>query len=339
MISTTQRRGQRRRTRLAVTAALFATVAVALTGCGLKPATAFVPAAGPGSIQEIPDAVGQPITVIGKNYTEALVLEKIAVLAMQAAGFDVTDLANVPGSQPVRNLMLSGEADLSWDYTGTAWLVYMAQEESLDDPQEQWQAVYDADLANGITWLQRAEMNNTYAIAVRSEAVPELENISTLSELANLDADDRTFCVEPEFNSRQDGLDGMLSAYGVERGAADGVADDNIGIYDTGAVYAATDRGACNFGEVFATDGRIEALDLTVLEDDKNYFPSYSAAVNVRTEIVEQYPEIADVFAPITAAISDDVMRRLNGLVDVDGEQPADVAFEWMVEEGFISRP
>ncbi|MBH0117202.1 glycine betaine ABC transporter substrate-binding protein [Salinibacterium sp. NG253] len=339
MITTTTQRGKRLRTRVALTTAVFATVAVALTGCGLKPATSFVPAAGPGSIQEIPDAVGQPITVIGKNYTEALVLEKIAVLAMQAAGFDVTDLANVPGSQPVRNLMLSGEADIAWDYTGTAWLVYMAQEEGLDDPQEQWQAVHDADLANGVTWLPQAEMNNTYAMAVRTEALPDLQNISTLSELADLASEDLTFCVEPEFNSRQDGLDGMLTTYGIERGAADGVADNNIGIYDTGAVYAATDRGECNFGEVFATDGRIEALDLTVLEDDKNYFPSYSASVNVRTEIIEQYPEIADVFAPITAAISNDVMRRLNGLVDVDGEQPADVAFDWMVEEGFITRP
>jgi osmoprotectant transport system substrate-binding protein len=316
---------------------MLAASAVALTGCGLKPATAFVPAAGPGSIQEIPTAEGQPITVVGKNFTEALVLEKVAVLALQAAGFDVTDLANVPGSQPVRKLMTSGQADVSWEYTGTGWLVYLGKKEGIADEQKQWQAVHDADLKNGITWLPPAEMNNTYAMAVRSEAVPDLGGISTLSGIAELPVEERTFCIEAEFNSRPDGMSGMLESYGIPRGS--GVPNSNIGIYDTGAVYAATNRGACNFGEVFTTDGRIEALDLTVLEDDKNYFPAYNAAVNVNTETLTEYPKIADVFAPITDALTNDVMRDLNGQVDVEGKEPADVAFNWMVELGFISRP
>ena len=312
---------------------------VLLSGCGLAPATSFVPAAGPGSIQEVPSAKGQSITVIGKNYTEALILEKVAVLTMQAAGFDVTDLANVPGSQPVRNLMLSGQADISWDYTGTAWLVYMGNESPVPDPQEQWQVVHDADLENGITWLPPSEENNTYAMAVRADAVSELGNISTLSELADLPVADRTFCIESEFNSRQDGMDGMLEAYGVPRGDPEGVPDSNIGIFDTGAVYSATANGDCNFGEVFTTDGRIEALNLTVLEDDKNFFPSYNASVLVNTATLKKYPGIEEAFTPVVESITNDLMRKLNGKVDVDGENPAEVAFNWMVEEGFITRP
>lgn len=313
--------------------------ALALSGCGLQPATAFVPAAGPGSIEPIPGADEKAVTVIGKNYTEALILEKVAVLTMQAAGFEVTDLANVPGSQPVRNLMTTGDADVAWDYTGTAWLVYMGHEKAVSDPDELFEDVYDADLKNGITWLPRSEANNTYAMAVRSEALPELGDISTLSELADLPVEDRTFCIESEFNSRQDGMNGMLEAYGIPRGDSDGVPDDNIGLFDTGAVYSATARGACNFGEVFTTDGRIESLDLTVLEDDKNYFPSYNAAINIRTETLDEFPGVADAFAPVTAALSNDLMQTLNARVDVDGEQPADVAFDWMVSEGFISEP
>lgn len=332
-------RPPRRRARRALATVVLAASALALTGCGLQPATAFVPAAGPGSIKQIPGAQGQPITVIGKNYTEALVLEKIAVLAMGAAGFDVTDLANVPGSQPVRKLMTSGQADITWDYTGTAWLVYMGEKKGIPDQYEQWQAVHDADLTNGITWLPPAEMNDTYAMAVRTEALPDLGNITSLSDLASLPAADRTFCIESEFNSRADGMNGMLKAYGIPRGSADGVASKNIGIYDTGAVYSATDGGACNFGEVFTTDGRIAALDLTVLKDDKNYFPAYNAAINANTKTLKKFPQIADVFAPITAALNNDVLRDLNGQVDVGGREPADVAFDWMVEQGFISRP
>lgn len=327
------------RTPQIVASSALVVAALALSGCGLQPATAFVPAAGQGSIEPIPGAEDKSVTVIGKNYTEALILEKVAVLTMQAAGFNVTDLANVPGSQPVRNLMVSGAADVAWDYTGTAWLVYMGHEEAVSDPDALFQDVYDADLENGITWLPRSDANNTYAMAVRSDAVAELGDISTLSEFADLPIEDRTFCIESEFNSRQDGMNGMLEAYGIPRGDSEGVPDGNIGIYDTGAVYSATAKGACNFGEVFTTDGRIEALDLTVLEDDKSYFPSYNASINIRTDTLEEFPEVADAFAPVTAALSNELMQTLNAKVDVDGEQPADVAFDWMVSEGFISEP
>lgn len=313
--------------------------ALLLTGCGLQPATSFVPAAGPGSIAEIPAADGESITVTSKNFTEQLILGKISVLALQAAGFDVTDLTNVPGSTPVRELMLSGQADVTWEYTGTAWLAYLGKSEGIADQEEQWQAVYEADLENGLTWGQPAPLNNTYAMAVRSEAAEDLGGISTMSEIAELPVEERTFCVEAEFNSRPDGLTPMLRHYGMERGSPTGVPDENIGIYDTGAVYSATDNGACNFGEVFTTDGRIDALDLTVLDDDKDFFPAYNAAPVFNTETLEEFPQIEPLFERISAKLTDDVMRSLNLQVDVEGEQPADVAFEWMVEQGFISEP
>lgn len=325
------------RARGPVVTGLLVGLALILGGCGLQPATSFVPAAGPGSIEEIPGAEGQTITVTSKNYTEQLILGKISVLAMQAAGFDVTDLTNVPGSQPMRDLMLSGQADVSIDYTGTAWLTYLGKKEGIPNQEKQWQAVREADKKKGLTWLRPAPLNNTYAMAVRSEAVEKLGGISKLSKIKDLPVEDRTFCVESEFNSRSDGLNPMLKYYGMERGSPQGVPNDNIGIYDTGAVYSATDNGACNFGEVFTTDGRIDALDLAVLEDDKNFFPAYNAAPVVRTETLEEFPQIKDVYARIMPKLTSDVMRELNGQVDVEGREPADVAFDWMVKEGFIS--
>ncbi|HSP52970.1 MAG TPA: glycine betaine ABC transporter substrate-binding protein, partial [Cryobacterium sp.] len=264
--------------------------AVALTGCGLKPATAYVPAVGPGSITPIDGAEGVELTVTSKSFTEQLLLGKIAVIAGIAAGFDVTDLSNLPGSQPTRELLLSGQADVLWEYTGTAWLTYLGQEEAIADQGEMWQAVYDLDIDNGVTWGTPAPMNNTFAMAVRSEAVAELGGITKMSELAALPVEDRTFCVEAEFNSRPDGMNPMLARYGLERGAATGVPDSNIGIYDTGAIYSATDDGACNFGEVFTTDGRLDALDLTVLIDDLLFFPAYNVAPVFFTETLEAHP-------------------------------------------------
>ncbi len=330
--------GPPRGRRAACTAAILAG-GLLLAGCGLQPATSYVPESNPGSISPLEGVDGAPFTVTSKNFTEQLILGKISVLAAQAAGFDVTDLTNAPGSQPARDLVLTGAADFTWEYTGTAWLAFLGKESGIADQEEQWTAVRDADVANGLVWGDPAPLNNTYAMAVRTEAIEELGGITTMSGLAQLPPEERTFCVESEFNSRADGMTPMLEHYGLERGAASGVPDQNIGIYDTGAVYTATDTGACNFGEVFATDGRIEALDLTLLEDDLGFFPAYNAAPVFYADTLAEYPELQDVFARIAPTLTDEALRSMNLAVDVDGEEPADVAFDFMVDNGFITAP
>jgi osmoprotectant transport system substrate-binding protein len=317
-------------------ALLLSASALGLSGCGLEPSTAYVPAAEPGSIDPIPGAEDTEVSVTSKNFTEQLILGKIGVLAMEAAGFDTEDLTNIPGSQPVRELMLTGRADFTFEYTGTAWLTYMGHEQGIPDQQEQWQAVYEEDLRNGLVWGEPAPLNNTYAIAVRSEYA-EKHDLETISDIKTLPKEERTFCVESEFNSRSDGLTPLLAHYGLDRGTE--VPEENIGIYDTGAIYSATDNGACNFGEVFSTDGRIPALDLTLLEDDKKFFPAYNVSPVYNAELLAEFPELESVFEPITAELTGEVMQELNRQVDVEGRDPADVAYEWMVSEGFIEEP
>ncbi|PQZ95008.1 glycine/betaine ABC transporter substrate-binding protein [Arthrobacter sp. MYb227] len=322
------------------TTALLAIAGLALTGCGLASATAYVPPAGPGSIQQLPDLPDNAtMTITSKNYTEQLVLGKIAVLAGQAAGFKVVDLTNVPGSQPARELLKSGQASMMWEYTGTAWMTYLGHEDGISDQQEMWEKVKAQDAGNGVVWGQRAPLNNTYAMAVRSEALSDLGNITKLSQLKDLPSKDLTFCVDAEFNSRSDGLNPMLELYGLKRGSADSVPDSNVGLYDTGAIYSATDAGACNFGEVFTTDGRIKALDLTVLEDDLGYFPAYNVVPVFNGKFLEENPGIEKVFAEISPLLTDEEMQSMNLQVDVYGEEPAQVAFDWMVAQGFISKP
>ena len=323
--------------RVLSTAAVATAGLLALTGCGLQPATAFVPEVAPGSIERLDLPDGAAITITSKNFTEQLILGKIAVLAATAAGFEVTDMTNVPGSQPARELLLSGTADMTWEYTGTAWLTFLGQAEGIPDPTLQYEAVRDADKANGLTWLPTAPLNNTYAMAVRASAVEELGGISKMSELTALASEDLTFCVEAEFNSRPDGMTPMLAAYGLERGSS--VRESDINIFDTGAVYTATARGICNFGEVFTTDGRIDSLDLVVLEDDLDFFPAYNVAAVLSSETLAEYPELADVFAQISPEITDEKLRELNLRVDEGGEEPADVAFDFMIEAGFITAP
>lgn len=315
--------------------AVAAVALFGLTGCGLKPSTSEVPAAESGSIQPIDGASGQKFVVGAKNFTEQVILGKIGVLTAEAAGFDTVDMSNIPGSQPARKVMLNGEVDMEWEYTGTAWMTYMGNEESIADQTKMWQAVSQADQKNHLVWGKPSNLNNTYSLAVRSDFAKK-NGITKLSDLAKLPVDERTICVEAEFNSRSDGLNGMLKTYGLKRGAADGVPDSNISIMDTGTVYSATADGSCNFGEIFTTDGRIKALNLTVLEDDKHYFPAYNAAAVFNEDMVKKYPELEDRYDQVAAKLNNDVMMDLNYKVDVEGQDPANVAYDWMVSEGFI---
>jgi osmoprotectant transport system substrate-binding protein len=316
-------------------AALAALLGLAvLSGCGLGTAGGYAPSgslAGPVAGVELD---GADLSVGSKNFTEQLLLGKIAVILLKSAGADVKDFTNIPGSASARAAQLEGQVDMEWEYTGTAWISYLGHENGIPDEQKQYQAVKQEDLReNGLVWLPPAPMNNTYGFATPVETAKKL-GVSTLSDIAELPVEQRTFCVESEFANRNDGFQPMLKAYGMTLGKD--VPRDNVKTLNTGAIYAATDQGVCNFGEIFTTDGRIKALDLKVLEDDKNFFPAYNVCPVIRQEVLEQYPDLRDLFNPVAAKLTDDTLIELNARIDVDGQRPAEVAYDWLTSEGFV---
>jgi osmoprotectant transport system substrate-binding protein len=312
-------------------AAVAATTLLTVTGCGLGTAGGAVPDATlAGDLSDAPSLEGAEIAVGSKNFSENILLGKLALILLKAAGADVEDLTNIPGSAAARQAHVEGDLDAMWEYTGTGWLVYLGEAKPVKGKEEQYEAVREKDLAdNGLAWLPPAPMNNTYAFAITQES-KEKYGISTLSELKDVPAAERTFCIESEFANRADGFPGMLKAYGLKPG------DVKTQTYQTGAIYDATAKGECTFGEVFTTDGRILALDLEVLEDDKAYFPNYNVSLVVRDEVAEQYPEIEEILAPVTEKLTDDVLLALNAEIDVDGREPEDVAYDWLKDEGFV---
>ena len=277
---------------------------------------------------------GAEFTVGSKEFTEQLVLGQIAIAALEAAGAEVEDETGLAGSVTARRALTSGEIDMYWEYTGTAWIVYLNETEPLPSSRAQYQAVAARDRArNGIAWLPFAPFNNTYAIAARAADAPRLgvRSISDLARLARARPRDATICVGEEFRSRDDGLPGLEDAYGFD------LPDERIFKLDEGLVYEQLAGGErCNFGSVFATDGRIERLGLTLLRDDRRFFPRYNPALNVRADVARANPSLRSLFGAIAARLDDATMRRLNGQVDVDGEAPDRVAERWLLEEGLI---
>ncbi len=320
------------------TGAIGALAAVAtLAGCGLATAGGNVPSGElSGPLSDAPDLSGAEIAVGSKNFSENIILGKMALILLKSAGADVLDFTNIPGSASARQAHLTGDIDAMWEYTGTGWLVYLGEAKPIPDEKRQYEAVKDADLEqNDLVWLPPAPMNNTYAFAITQESA-EKYGITKMSEMKEVPVAERTFCVESEFQNRADGLPGALKTYDIPLGG-NGTPEGNIQTYQTGAIYDATAKGECTFGEVFTTDGRIVALDLQVLEDDRQYFPKYNVSLVLREELSEQYPQIGDVIDPVAEKLTNEVLLDLNAEVDVQGREPVDVAYEWLQEEGFIS--
>ncbi|HEY0450463.1 glycine betaine ABC transporter substrate-binding protein [Actinophytocola sp.] len=312
-------------------------VCALLAGCGLDAAYKLPFDVGPGSIRPVPALHGVSITVGSKNFTEQILLGYIAEVALTAAGADVQDMTNIQGSPSARQALEVGDIDLYWEYTGTSWINFQQQTVPIPDERAQYDAVKKADAERfGIAWLDYSPVNDKYALATTREFADKykLRTMSDMVALLKKDPSLGTMCMESEFISRQDGLLGAEKTYGFN------VPDRDIKTFGVGAIYATLAGGrTCNFGEVFTTDGRVLTLDLAVLEDDKKTFPQYNAAVTVRTEFLDRYPQLADVLEPVSAKLTNEVILELSVRIDGDGADPAVVARDWLVKEGFVTNP
>ncbi|NUP22183.1 MAG: glycine betaine ABC transporter substrate-binding protein, partial [Streptomyces sp.] len=309
---------------------LTAGMLVASAGCGLTSGSPMVDDVRPGTIGRGEPLKGAELTVTSKSFTEQLILGAIMGIAFQAAGAEVLDRTGIQGSIGSREAVRKGDADAGYEYTGTAWITYLGRSEPIPDPRKQWEAVREADAKNGVTWLAPSALNNTYALAMNQENHKKY-GTNTLSEVAALSKSDPgavTLCVEVEFANRADGLPGMQKAYGMD------VPTKNITQMDTGIIYTQVAKGSCTYGEVFTTDGRIKSMNLVVMEDDKKFFPNYNVAPMINSKTLKKWPAIAEVLDPVTKKLNNSVAQDLNAKVDVDGEDPHQVALDWMKGEG-----
>ncbi|MGY1899945.1 glycine betaine ABC transporter substrate-binding protein [Nocardia gipuzkoensis] len=306
-----------------------------VAACGLQSGGAVPLRVGPGSIGPVPELEGVRITVGSKDFTEQNILGYLIEFALSAAGADVRDLTNIQGSNSVRDAQLHGQIDIAYDYTGTGWINYLGNETPVPDEIGQFEAVRDADRAeHGMVWAAMAPMNNTYALVMSARTAQET-GVRTLSDYARLvdtDPAAASICVGTEFNVRQDGFPGLTHKYEIDAGKV------RKQIVQDAVVYQATADGKqCRFGSVAATDGRIPALNLALLQDDRGFFPKYNAALVMRASFAEAHPQVVTVLTPISQRLTNETITELNRQVDVDGREPADVARDWMVAQGFVT--
>ena len=287
----------------------------------------FVPRPGPTGpdIAAEFDLSGASFTVGSVGTDEQVLLGEITLLALEQAGAQVEVRTSPVGTTQARDDLVAGRLDLYWEYLAEAWLGPLGHVVLGPDADVQFDQIAAEDAANGVQWMPPAGFNRGWSIVTTRELADELgiDSIADLEALADDDPDATLLC--SEINDAGRGW--IREAYGFEIRSFEVVEDD---------VEGQVDSGQCSFGMVRGSNPWVVGLDLTVLHDERQAMPPDRAAVPVRAAVAEQYPQLRELVTALGDALTDDVMRTLNSRVVADGENPAEVAEEWLREAGFI---
>ncbi|MDY6826561.1 MAG: glycine betaine ABC transporter substrate-binding protein [Bacillota bacterium] len=271
---------------------------------------------------------GEPVKIGWARYTEQSILGYMtAILIEENLGIPTELSPDLGGTAVAHDAIIEGAIDVSVDYTGDA-LGNVLDLDPLPNPQEAYNAVSEGFKEKyDIVWLNPTEFNNTYALALKEEIAAE-RGIETISDLEP-HAGEWTVGTSVEFSERRlDGYEGMVDHYGFSFG--------DIKPMDPGLMYISADRGDVDVIVAFATDARIGRFNLRVLEDNLEFFPAYNAAVTIRQETLDQYPEIADVVNEVFDGLDLETILELNGRVDIDEEETETVARDYLRDLGYI---
>ncbi len=176
-------------------------------------------------------------------------------------------------------------------------------------------------------WLPPLGFENTYAMSVRTEMAERL-GLRTLSDFARVSGEMRAGFTA-DFIGRSDGLPSLSAAYGL--------APKSISALAPAVKYQALVEGAVDIIDAYSTDGLLDRYPLTVLEDDREFFPPYDAAALVRGALARERPEAIAALSELSGRLDVRRMRRLNGRVEVNGEDVAVVARDALAELGLTN--
>jgi len=311
---------------------LIRAVPVLLTGLALLLAVACGNVGGTDSSGS-GSGGGPTITVGSKNFTEQYVLGNMYVQALDANGFNGVAKLDLGSEQIADKALQNGQIDLYPEYTGTALVAivpYKGNPADLNSPQATYEAAKKgyAERKPADTMLTPAPFNNTYGIFVR-KSVADREDLTNMGDLATA-SKDLTFISFSEFQNRSDGYPNVKENY-----PAFDFKEIKI-VNELGLRYSGLESGEGDVGVGFTTDGQLTSDQLVVMKDPKSIWPFYYPAPVVRSGVLKKYPKIEKVLNEVSASLDVETMRELNGQVDLDQEDPEDVAKQHLEEEGII---
>ena len=263
------------------------------------------------------------LSIGSKNFTEQLVLgELLAQYLGHATSLPIERRFYLSGTYICHQALLSGRIDMYVEYTGTALVAILKQPPSSDHVAvfNTVKSLYATRF--GLEVLPSLGFNNTFAMVMRGADARRLR-LKTLSDAAAV-APQLRLGVGYEFMERADGYKGLVEKYSLKFKEAPRVMD-------LGLLYRALQNNQIDMAAGSNTDGLIAALDLVVLEDDRNYFPPYDAVPIVRRETLQRHPEAGETLRQLSGRISAEDMRRMNYAVDGEKRDAEVVVREFLV--------
>jgi osmoprotectant transport system substrate-binding protein len=268
----------------------------------------------------------QTIIIGSKNFAEQALLGEILAQHLESkTKLHVERRFYLAGTYICQQAMLAGRVDLYVEYTGTA-LTAVLKDPIESDPRAVYAKVRD-EYQNRFHFAVLAPLgfDNTFAIVIRGEDARHF-HLKTISDAAPYTPQWRAG-FGYEFMERPDGYEGLARAYGLRFSAAPRILD--LGLLYRALLDKQVDLVAGN-----STDGLLSARDLTILEDDKHYFPPYEAVPIVREQTLREHPEVGAAIQELAGKISSEEMSHMNFEVEGERRDAADVAREFLLSKG-----
>jgi osmoprotectant transport system permease protein len=243
-------------------------------------------------------------TVGSKRFTESYILGEI--LAQTVDGTHRPGLGN---TAILYEALKNGAIDVYPEYTGTIAREILKTEDRLD------LAALNARLqALGLVASIPLGFSNSYALgAARGHSLKKISDLKNETELR--------LGLSHEFLGRRDGWPGLKAAYGLPQRPRG---------LDHGLAYEALTAGEVDVIDLYTTDAKIERFGVTVLEDDKRFFPPYEAVLLYRADAPQRFPEAFRKLKTLEGRIDAATMRRLNARAEMDKQSFANVAQEFL---------
>jgi osmoprotectant transport system substrate-binding protein len=269
------------------------------------------------------------LTIGSKNFTEQRVLAEIFAQGLRAAGYSVNTMLDLGDEHAALGALRSGQIDAYPEYTGTALLSFFGKQpqELPKDPDEAFDEARRGFAREGLVAFPPTPFSSSNEVAVTQETAEKL-GLQRISDLDGQEAE-LTLAGSRECRQRLDCLRGLERFYGLRFGKFIAVPIPER--------HEVLTSGEADVSIVFTTDPQIQRESEVLLEDDKSMFGPYNSTLVMREEVARRAgPELAATLKLIQAALTDENMQELNARVDLDGEEPAEVAKAYLTENGLI---
>jgi osmoprotectant transport system substrate-binding protein len=266
------------------------------------------------------------ITIGTKNFTEQYILGELYRQALEANGVDVELKSDIGSSEIVDRALVAGSLDMYPEYTGVMLSEIAGTRREPRSAEEAYRQAKAFQEQRGFTLLEMTPFSDQNAVAATHDFARQ-HDLRTLADLDNVPGG-AVIGAPPEFRTRFEGLAGLRDVYGV--------MDARVRPFKIGDQYQALDRGRVGVAAVFTTDGQLVRGRYRLLSDPRRLFAFQNVAPVVKREIVAKYPEIAEVVNSVSAKLTTEAMRQMNAAAVDQGREPADVAAEFLREQGLV---